>query len=151
VNKLNTKGDKLQLALRADKDTHFTGGIVQNAKEDENLTGLLNNKIRVTGVSIQADQALKFKVLFWTTDTFDDIDLDLDTFCGEVELDLSLEGFQIGGSGQYYLDMRGLDIDYRDADSSNELHVSLMNLSAAAKNAGATGEVALEIYYEQRD
>lgn len=151
MNKLNTKSDNVQLTLRSDKDTHFTGAIVQNAKEDENLTGLVSNKIRVTGVSIQADQNLKFKVLFWTKDTFDDIDLDEDTYCGEVELDLNLEGFRISGAGQYYLDMRGLDIDYEDHDASHELHISLLNLSVTSKDAGGVGEVVVEVYYELRD
>ena len=136
--------------IRTDKDTHFSGAIAQNAKEDENLTGLLNNKCRITGVSLQSDQALDYRVIFWKTDGFDDTDLDDDTFCGEVEVDLPFYGYQIGGANQYYLDVRGLEIDYEDEDASNELHVSLMNLSATGKEAGAIGEVVVEIYYEPR-
>ena len=134
--------------LRTDKDTHFTGSIAQNAKEDENVTGLPSNKIRITGLALQSDQQLNYRVIFWTKDTFDDTDLDPDTFCGELQVPLVSSGFQIAGAGQYYLDLRGLDIDYEDDDGTQELHVSLMNLSATAKNAGATGEVVLEIYYE---
>ena len=137
--------------VTTDKDTHFTGAIVQNAKEDENITGLLTNKIRITGISLQSDQQLWYRLIFWKTDGFDDTDLDSDSFCGEVEVDLVLCGFQIGGANQYYLDVRGLDLDYEDEDASNELHMSLMNLSATGKNAGGTGEVAVTVYYEERE
>jgi hypothetical protein len=136
--------------IRSDKDTHFYGAIVQNAKEDESLTGLLANKVRITGVAIQADQNLSFRVIFWSKDTFDDTDLDLDEYCGEVSLDLSTNGFRIAGANQYYLDMRGLELDYEDDDATKELHLSLMNLSATSKNATTTGEVVIEVYYEVR-
>lgn len=136
--------------LRSDKDTHFYGAIAQNAKEDEDLTGLLSNKIRIVGVSLQAKENLSFRVIFWKTDGFDDTDLDLDRFCGEVVIDLPTNGYRIAGANQYYLDMRGLDLDYEDEDASNELHVSLMCLTAAGKTAAAAGEVVLEIFYEPR-
>lgn len=137
--------------LRSDKDSHFTGGINQNAKEDEDLTGLLSDKIRITGIALQSDQNLDYKVLFWKTDGFDDTDLDVDKFCGEIEVDLPTYGHRIGAANQYYLDVRlPAGIDYEDEDATKELHVSLMNLSATAKNSGATGEVTIEIFYEPR-
>jgi len=136
--------------VTSDKDVNFTGAIAQNAKEDENLTGLLSNKIRVVGVSVQSDQSLHYKVLLWSKDSFDDTNLDLDAFCGEIDCDFTSYGFQIGGAGQYYLDIRGVDIDYEDEDSTNELHVSLLNQSATSKNAGSTGEIKLTVYYEPR-
>lgn len=136
--------------LRSDKDTHFTGAIAQNAMEDENLTGLLSNKMRITGINLQADENLDFRVIFWKTDGFENADLDLDRFCGEVQVDLPTNGYRIAGANQYYLDVRGLDIDYEDEDASNELHVSLMCLSAAGKTAGGGGEVVLEVFYEPR-
>lgn len=137
--------------LRSDKDTHFTGGINQNAKEDENLTGLIGNKIRIVGISLQSDQSLDYRVIFWKSDGFDNTDLDLDRYCGEIEVDLPTYGYRIAGANQYYLDVRlAAGIDYEDEDASNELHISVMNLSATAKNAGATGEVIVEVYYEPR-
>lgn len=136
--------------VESDKDVNFTGAIAQYAKEDEDLTGLLSNKVRIVGVSLQSDQSLHYKVLFWNKDTFDDTDLDLDAFCGEIDCDFTSYGFQIGGAGQYYLDIRGVDIDYVDEDGTNELHVSLLNQSATSKNAGATGEISLTVYYEPR-
>ena len=129
-------------SLRSDKDTHFTGAIAQNAKEDENLAGLLTNKIRIVGISLQSDQNLSYRVILWKTDGFEDVDLDLDTFCAEVVIDLPVNGYQIGGAVQYYLDMRGLDIDYEDEDASLELHVSLMCLTAEGKDAIASAALA---------
>jgi len=132
------------------KGTHFTGAIAQNAKEDENLTGLLAGSIRITGISFQAKQQLHFKLLFWHKDTFDNTDLDVDEFCGEVDIDLATYGIQIGGANQWYLDIRNLHLDYIDFDGSKELHVSLMNMSVAGKTAGAAGEVRARITYETR-
>tara|TARA_Y100000034_G_scaffold9879_1_gene10465 strand:+ start:1472 stop:1903 length:432 start_codon:yes stop_codon:yes gene_type:complete len=137
------------LNLRSAKGSHFTGAIAQNAQEAEDLTGLAWNKIVIRGVMIQADQQLRFRVIFWAKDSLDDTDLDADAYIGEVEVDLVAYGYQIAGANQYYLDIRGLALDYQDEDSTNELHISLQNLSAAAKNAGATGEVVVEISYEE--
>lgn len=133
------------------KATHFTGALAQFAKEDENLTGLLSDNIRLTGIGILSEQQLKFKALFWYKDSFENADVDLDEFCGEVELDIPTYGFQNAGAGTWYLDIRNLHLDYIDADASKELHVSLMNMSVAGKlAAGAGGNVRLLFTYETR-
>lgn len=136
--------------LVTDKDTHFTGAIATNAVEEENLTALVTNKIRIVGVAIQSDQQLDYRAIFFSKDSFADTDLDVDTFVGEVELDMLSYGFQIAGANQWYMVVNGLSIDYEDEDGTCELHTSLQNLSAAAKNAGATGEVKLVFEYEER-
>lgn len=132
--------------LETDKDSHFTGALAQYAKEDENLAGLMNDDIRITGISIQSDQQLHFKVVFFYKDSFEDTDLDTDEFCGEVDLDIPTYGFQIGGKNQYYMDVRNLHVDYIDQDATKELHVALLNMSATAKsalsNVAMTGAVA---------
>jgi hypothetical protein len=83
-------------------------------------------------------------------DSFADTDLDVDNFYSEVELDLATYGWRIAGAGQYYMILNGLSVDYEDSDGTNELHVALQNLSASAKNAGATGEVVILLVYEER-
>ena len=118
--------------------------------EEENLTGLTSNKITIKKITIQADQPLDFVVLLFGKDTFDTVDLDTDSFLASEELDLPTDGIRIGGAGQYYLDMFGLDLDYVDADGTNELHVALLNKSATSKNAGATGEVKITFTYIPR-
>ncbi len=136
--------------IESDKDTQFEGALAQYVKADENLTGLLANNIRITGVGILSDQQLHYKLLLWYKDTLEDADLDVDEFCGEVDLDIPTYGFQIGGAGTWYHDVRNLHLDYIDADASNELHVSLINMSAAAKSADPDGNVKLIITYETR-
>jgi len=83
--------------LRTDKDSHFTGALAQYAKEDEDITGLLIGKIRITGITLLAIQRLHYKLLLYYTDAFDDADFDLDMFCGEIDVDLAAYGIQIGG------------------------------------------------------
>lgn len=128
-------------------NTHFTSALAQYAKEDENISGLLYNKLRVIGVGILSDQQLHYKLLLWYKDTFDDTDLDIDEYCAEIDLDIPTYGFQVGGTGIYYMDVRNLHADYHDQDGTNELHASLINMSTTAKLAGATGEVKLFILY----
>lgn len=136
--------------IRSDKDSHFTGALGQYAKEDENLLGMITNKCRITGVTLESDQQLKYKVLFWTKDTFDDTDLDLDVLIGDVDIDLTVYGWQVNGTGTWYMDVRDVVIDYLDEDASNELHVSLMNMSGTGKTAGASGEVIIQVTYSPR-
>jgi len=70
--------------------------------------------------------------------------LDVDTFVDYFNY-ATTTGKRIAGAGQYYYasPSNNLDIAYRDADKSGKLHVLLVNRSATAKNAGATGEVKL--------
>ncbi|GAI23821.1 unnamed protein product, partial [marine sediment metagenome] len=133
-----------------DKDTNFILALTTGNKEDANLAGLLSNKIRILDIAIQADQNLDLWLMFWRKDTFNNIDLDVDAFIGMVQLDLATFGKQVGGAGQYYMSIEDVNLDYEDEDESNELHVSLYNADAAAKNAGATGEISVFVKYELR-
>jgi len=79
-------------AIRSDKDVHFTEALVKNASEQENLTGLESDRITITGITLKSKQALRYRLLFFSRDTFTDSDLDDDVFIGAVELDLSTYG-----------------------------------------------------------
>ena len=136
--------------LISDKDSHFAGALAQFVKEDENLTGLLSDKIKITGVTVQCKEQLHYKLLLWYKDTFENADLDVDEFCGEIDVDLPAYGVRIGGANQWYLDIRGLNVDYIDLDSTGELHISLINMSVAAKQAAAAGEIQVTVTYEPR-
>lgn len=133
--------------IRSDKDMHFTGAILQNAKEDENLTGLASNKIRIKRIRAQSDQNLDWQWYLWSTDTMDDVDLDIDSFRGRYLHD-AIEGEQLAGANQYYYDSGPVDLSYEDLDGSFEGHISLVNRSAVAKIAGANGEVIVDMDYE---
>ena len=136
--------------LSTDKDTHFTGALVQYAKADEDLAGLVSNKLRFTSIAVEADQNLDFWLIFWSKDTKDDTNLDLDAFRGAIEFDLSTYGIRPGGAGQYYLSLEDVNLDYDDEDGTKEIHMSLYNADATAKNAGATGETKFTFTYELR-
>jgi len=75
-------------AVRSDKDVHFTGALAKGESKQENLTGLVSNKIIIQGVSISAAQSLHLRLEFYSKDTFTDSDLDVDTFIGAIELDV---------------------------------------------------------------
>jgi len=124
---------------------HFTDLIAMNNTEDENIVGLLGNKYTIRGISIQSVQPLLFMLDFYGSDTFRSSDLDLDTYLGSVELDMSeYPAVQKNGSGQYYLDVNDLNILYEDYDYSKELHVSLQNLSPTSKITGSLGAVQID-------
>lgn len=145
-----TKAEKIEI-VSTDKDTHFTGSIAINTQEKENLTGLATNRYMIRGVNIQSDQLLKYRLVFWGSDTFDSTDLNLDTYIDDVELDMTVSpAFRINNTGQYYLNVGDLQIIYEDYDGTRELHIGLQNESATAKNAGATGEVQLDIKMSPR-
>jgi len=124
---------------------HFTDLIAMNNVEDENITGLLSNKYTIRGISIQSVQPLLFMLDFYGSDTFRSSDLDLDTYLGSVELDMSeYPAVQKNGAGQYYLDKNDLNILYEDYDYSKELHVSIQNLSPVDKLAGSSGAIQID-------
>ena len=136
--------------IDTDKDTQFTTAIAQNAIEEENITGLSDNKITITGIAFQAKEALSYRLWVFGTDGFADTDLDADQFIKYVDFDFATANGQIAGAGQYYLAQTDLNIDYEDEDATNELHLALQNLSASAKTADADGEVKVKVSYKPR-
>lgn len=50
--------------------------------------------------------------------------------------------------GWYRLNIKNINLPYEDLDKTKGLHVILKNLSPTAKNAGASGEVVIEVSYE---
>lgn len=137
--------------LRTTSTVEFTDAIVTNATEEEDIAGLVANKVRITGISILSDQQLDYRLIFFSGAAFANADPDVDTFRNEVELDLPSYGFQIGGAGLWYMAVNGLDLDFQDNDGTSTLHVALQNLSAAAKIAGVGGEIVVIFTYEERD
>lgn len=128
--------------IRSDKDLHFTGALVTNAAEDENLGGLPTNSGKIRLVTILSDENLAWEIQFYTRDLFRDADLDIDTYLGSVRF-AEGDGLQVAGAGPFRYDLSNLNLPYIDADASSELHVTLVNRSAAAKTAGAGGEVVV--------
>jgi hypothetical protein len=140
--------------VRSDKDTHFTGAIIQNAAEEENivlpqcLRGMNGNaRAIVRSVAIVSDENLDWEVWLFRTDGFQDADLDLDTFTGFMAFAVA-DARQIAGAGPFYYYRGELNLPYQDADNTGELHIALVNRSAAAKSAGAAGEAVVILEME---
>jgi len=133
--------------IDSDKDLHFTGALNQNAGEAESLGSLTCNGIIIESVAIQSDQNLSWDVYFFRTSGHDDTDLDKDFFVEVVDFDV-IDGRRIAGANQYYYASTALHIPYHDDDVECQLHLMLVNRSATAKNAGATGEVKVSISYK---
>ncbi|MCK5601497.1 hypothetical protein KAR91_06505 [Candidatus Pacearchaeota archaeon] len=131
---------------------HFTGAISQWDDETVNLTGLSDDKVFIRGVNIQSIQNLKYRLIFWKTDTFSDTDLDIDSNNDDVILDMSdaENAYRRNNTGQYYLNISDLNILYEDEDETQELHISLQNLSPTDKAAGASGSVQMDVKYAPR-
>lgn len=133
--------------VRTDKDTHFTGALAQNASEDENIAGLNANAGRIRSVIVLSDENLDWEIQFYSKDTFRNADADLDALLERVVF-VAADGKQDGGTGLYRYAFTGLDIPYQDLDATSELHISLVNRSAAGKSAGASGEVVVLVGFE---
>lgn len=132
--------------IRSLKGTDFTAGLAQGFGTAAELPDLENNQGSVNSLVILSDQNLAWSLLFFATTGGADPDLDLDTYLGRIDF-AAEDGVQLDAAGAYRYDASGLDIPYRDDDALGILHVVLMNRSATAKNAGATGEVVTVIGY----
>jgi hypothetical protein len=135
----------------SDKDSHFTGGLAQNAGEAESINFPADwrtigvNQCVIESITIQSDQNLEWDIYLWSGAEADNTDLDTDTFIDYFNY-ATTTGKQIAGANQYYYasPSNNLNIAYKDDDNSGKLHVTLVNRSATAKNAGGTGEVKLQ-------
>jgi hypothetical protein len=133
-----------------DKDGHFTGALATNAVEHESINfptdwGIVGiQEMIIESVSIQSDQQLEWDIYVWSGSENANADLDLDTFLDYFNFPTT-SGKRLAGANQYYYASvaNNVAIPYRDNDKSSKLHVSLVNRSATAKNAGATGEVVV--------
>lgn len=129
--------------VTTDKDSHFTGALAQNAKEDESIVvDLKDDRCVIVSIALQSDENLAWDVFFWKTSEFDNTNLDDDDFIGYVSF-AAADGVRIGGAGQYYYSKDSLAIPYVDEGDASKLHVSLVCRSAAGKTAGAAGEVVI--------
>jgi len=132
-------------SIRSDKDSHFTTAIAQDADEQENLTGLPSNKVLIENIMLQMLEPLDGEIWFYLTDTFDDTDLDIDSFKFCVEFIVE-ELKRRNNTGQYYLEVPGINKEYEDLDGTKELHVALVVRNGDGKTAGATaGAFILEV------
>jgi len=133
--------------------TGFTAALAMNHIETIHIPGLSGNKMKIVAVNGQSVQALKYRLIFWSSATANTTSVETDKYVTDVVMDFTdtLSAFQIDtGAGlvnQYYLDVSDLVALYTDDDQTVTLHVSLQNLSPVAKIAGALGAVQFDFKY----
>ena len=139
--------------IESDKDNHFTGALTTNSMEVESLSfpsdwsTTERHECIIEGITLQSDQNLEWDVFIWAKSTAEDTsDIDLDEYLDFFNF-VKTTGKQIAGSNQYYYPSlsNNVRVPYRDKDLSSKIHVGLVNRSATAKLAGATGEVKIRI------
>lgn len=142
------------ITLKTDPDTAFTGAIVQNAVEYEDLalpSGLSGiggrARVRLKMISVISKENLSWELMLFSKDTHATADPETDSFLGYWTFQ-SATAVRIAGAGLYYYFISGLDVPYWDDDASGELHVGLINRSAASKTAGANGEITVAFTFE---
>jgi hypothetical protein len=121
----------------------FLAGLALNASANANLVGLTDNTVTITGLTVVSAQNLHYQIMLYKKDTFLPAD-----FAGSIDADLASYGVAVGAV--YVMDITKEDDLYIDVDSTQELHVALVNRSVGAKNAGAAGAVTLTFKYEPR-
>lgn len=135
-----------------DKDTHFTGALAQNAIEVESIdfpadwSLLESHEIVIESIVVQSDQNLEWDIYLWSTSDYNETNLDADRFIDSFNFPTTA-GKRIAGAGQYYYSApsNNIMVPYKDEDRTSKLHIGLVNRSATAKNAGATGEIVVKI------
>jgi len=136
--------------IQTDKDIHFTQEILQNNCENE-ILNLPTNKCVIDGVSIQSKQPLKYRLIIFGNNYFNNSNMNIEKFIGSIELDLTQSStFRINNSNQYRLNSEDLRIFYQDYNETNKLYVSLMNMSTTPKVNGIDGEIQINIKISPR-
>jgi len=136
--------------ISTDKDIHFTQEILQNQCENE-ILNLPTNKCVIDGVAIQSKQPLKYKLIIYGNNYFNNSNMNIEKLIGSIDLDLTQSPtFRINNSNQYRLNSEDLKIFYQDYNETNKLYVSLMNMSNNPKLSGLSGEIQINIKISPR-
>jgi len=152
----NQDTNKIETAfytIRSDKDSHFTSDLSNGAGDNENLTGLASNKARIKRIKCQllAGGARAFDIWVYKKDSFQNADLDLDSFCGMTPFVVAdAKQSNSGSYPQYYYDSGALDMPYEDLDGTYELHIQLVWRDAVAYDPTdpGTDKFIVEVEYE---
>lgn len=131
--------------------THFTGALAQNAVLTEDIAlgvlGGLTGRARIRSLLIMSSDNLAWEVWFYGAHDGASPDPNQDHFHGRWTF-VAGDGIQLGSAGLFYYYVDGLDIPYRDTDLAAhvgphvnvpELHLRLVNRSAAGKTAYGSG------------
>lgn len=152
------------LRVRTISTEHFTGAIIQNAAENEAISvgELANNgagwgiaagkhmRTRVHDIRLLSVENLAWAVeLYGTEASFPENNpsIDNEIFLGRWEFQAA-DGRKDTADDYWKYWVPGLDMSFQDMASLGKLYVRLVNLSAAAKTAGAGGAIVIEFGLE---
>jgi hypothetical protein len=137
--------------IRTDKDVQFTGALVTNATENEDIVvGFAEAELHLTltAITVVSDQNLAWELDFWDSSLFgSSSNMDADGFIGFWAFNAT-DAVRVAGAGSYRYYIDGLQIPLTDADKTATLHVGLVNRSATSKIAGASGEIVVTFHVE---
>lgn len=138
--------------VRTSSAVEFTGAIVTNAQETENivlpssLSGINGNAANILhAIEIVATENLAYELDFYGSDAFNSATPNLNRFLGLWAFAAG-DGTQVAATGLYRYYIDGLAIPLWDYDLSGELHVALVNRSVASKTAGAGGAMTVTMW-----
>ena len=145
----------LPWVVRSDKDTHFTGALVQNAMELEVLGDVAptsSNRIptirsKITRVTVISEQNLAWDIMLFKAAFTPPLttDPDLHPLVDWLSF-LAIDAVRVAGAGLYLYTWSGMEFPYYTTDVMGRIHVGLINRDAVAKLAGgAGGNITVEI------
>lgn len=140
--------------LRTDPATDFTGALAQNVmatlnKSVANVGGGLTVRYRLKGLIIASMENLAWEVWLFANNLFATGNPATAKPLGYWSFAAADAKRPAAASGLYYYYIDGLDIPVVDDDSLTQLHIGLMNRSAASKTAGAAGALSIGFVLEE--
>lgn len=155
------------IQVRTNPATQFIAALAQNVALTLNLTmppaasvagdgyvdpGLAAGnsvRMRLRSIWIASVENLAWEVWLWGTDTFNASTTDpAQSFPQSRVTFAAADAVRLAGAGLYYYQIAGLDHPYADLDHTGELHLMLVNRSAAGKSAGADGALLIQLQCE---
>lgn len=140
----------LSYRIQTDNAVNWTGALAQNAQANESIVvpwADAHLELILTAITVVSDQNLAWELDFWRNGNFGTSNPNTDGFIGNWQFQ-AVDGFQIAGTGSYRYFISGLWIPLWDETGAQTLFTSLVNRSAASKNAGATGRITVTFHVE---
>lgn len=152
------------ITVRTDPATQLRATCAQNAALTLNMTpgnanGYVDGSLsaggtcraRVKSLRIASVENLDWGIWLWRSSLFNTYasvaDLAAQYVAGMYEF-VAANAKQIAGTGPYYYYIEGTDEMYEDLGRAGNVHLMLVNRSAAAKSANDAGAILIEVNFE---
>lgn len=144
-------GAESRRRVSTDPDTEFTDAITAGSSEKENISGLLFNNVTITEIAIESKENIRYRVVFYGSDSFEDSNPKNSTFSSHIDMDVPNDGFQDPDSSLFVHSLSNVAgiIEYSDDDGTKELHVKIIPVGNN-KTAGVAGALKITFKYVPR-